>query len=193
MNREAARHCTANGLDSEPRRKVIKIFAAGLTVPLALHGGSAQARPAAGDRLVPEDAEGDIKPLKPADIEPGKPMLAFPYDPAAKLLRGDSRLNKVLLMRFDEQDMDEDTRSRAADGVIAFSAICTHQSCEVKTWLSKEKALVCYCHASKFLPLERGTVTSGPAPRGLPVLPLRLEGGELVVAAPFSTPPGTLS
>lgn len=180
----------ACGPDSPRRRKVIKIATAGIAAGLGLTGELAFAKPAVGDRLVADDYEGKPVPLRPSDIKPGKPLLAFPYDSSKGVVRDDSRLNKLVLMRFPESEMDAATKARAAGGVIAMSAICTHQACEVKTWLSKEKALVCFCHASKFLPLNAGEVMSGPAARPLPVLPLRLEADQLVVAGSFSATPG---
>lgn len=184
--------CYADQPVSESRRKVIKIAAAGLAPPFTLASGLAHSKPAQGDRLVEEDAEGTPTPLRPSDVRPGKPLLAFPFDAGAGVVRNDSRLNKVLLMRFAEAELDAETRSRSAGGVVAYSAICTHQACDVKTWLSKEQALVCFCHASKFMPLAGGSVTNGPATRALPFLPLSLDGDQLVVAGEFSAPPGTV-
>ncbi len=144
-----------------------------------------------GDRLVLEDAEGTPMPLRVQDIPAvTKPILAFPYSAASKTIRNDSRLNKIVLLRFAESDLDAETRKRSAKGVLAFSAICTHQACDVKTWISKDKALVCFCHSSQFLPLEQARVNGGPAPRALPSLPLSEEGGQLVIAGPFSSKPG---
>ncbi len=137
-----------------------------------------------------EDAEGAPAPLRAFDLRPGKPLLAFPFDAAKGEVRSDSRLNKIVLMRFAESEMNAETRARSAGGVIAFSAICTHQGCDVKTWLSKERALVCFCHASKFLLFEGGSVAGCPATRALPILPLSLDGDQLVIAGPFSTQPG---
>ena len=183
--------CRAERLVSGTRRKVVKIAAAGIAAPwAALAVGLAHAKPMPGDRLVEEDAEGTPRPLRVSDLRPGKPMLAFPFDAAKGEVRSDSRLNKVMLMRFTEAEMNAETKARAAGGVLAFSAICTHQGCEVKTWLPKELALVCFCHSTKFLLLEGGSVASGPAPRALPFLPLSLDGDQLVIAGGFSTPPG---
>ena len=176
--------------ESETRRKVIKIAGIAVAAPLALAGNLAHARPAAGDRLVEEDAEGTPTPLRVSDLKVGKPMLAFPFDAAKGVVRSDSRLNKVVLMRFTEADITAKIKPHAAAGVVAYSAICTHQNCDVKTWLSKEQALVCFCHASKFVLLDGATVSSGPATRALPYLPLTLEGDQLVVAGPFSAAPG---
>ena len=175
---------------SEPRRKVIKIAAAGLAAPWALASRVAHAKPVPGDRLVEEDAEGTPAPLRVSDLRPGKPLLAFPFDATRGEVRSDSRLNKVVLMRFAENEMNAETKARSAGGVVAYSAICTHQGCDVKTWLSKEQALVCFCHSSKFLLLDGASVSGGPATRALPFLPLSLEGDQLVIAGAFSAPPG---
>jgi rieske iron-sulfur protein len=183
--------CAAKVVDG-PRRKIIQLTVAGLVAPgasLAAEADAAQ-RPGAGDRLVEEDAEGAPKPLGPADLPLGKPMLAFPFDAKTKGTRNGSRLNKVMLIRLAEADLDPATKARAVGGVLAFSAICTHQACDVKTWLSKERVAVCFCHSSKFNLLDGGVVTVGPATRALPSLPLKLEGEQLVVAGPFSAPPG---
>lgn len=178
------------GPASPGRRRVIEIASAGLALPWALAALPAHARPAVGDRLVEEDAEGKPKPLTPADLRPGKPLLAFPYDAAKGVVRNDSRLNKLVLMRFAEEELSAESKPLAAGGVLAFSAICTHQACDVKTWLSKEKMLVCFCHASKFALLDGGKVSGGPATRALPSIPLALQGDQLAVAGPFSAAPG---
>ena len=77
-----------------------------------------------------------------------------------------------------------------ADGVLAYSAVCTHQGCEVSEWDANGGAMFCFCHFSKFDPLKAGAVTAGPAARALPWLPLKSENGELVVAGAFSSLPG---
>jgi rieske iron-sulfur protein len=171
-----------------PRRRIIRIAAVGLAAPLAL-----AARPAAaavGDRLVEEDAEGTPVPLRVSDLKPGKPVLAYPFDAQRGAARDETRLNKVVLIRLPDAEMASDTRARAAGGVLAYSAICTHQGCDVKTWLAKENALVCFCHASKFMLLEGAAVTGGPASRPLPALPLALDGDVLVIAGVFTASPG---
>ena len=82
------------------------------------------------------------------------------------------------------------TRARAAGGVLAYSAICTHQGCDVKTWIAKEKVLACFCHASKFALLDDAKVVGGPASRALPFVPLRLDGDQIVIAGALSAEPG---
>lgn len=187
--------CTPQPVDASRRRIIKMVTAASLVAPLALaaspaHAQARQDKPADGDRLVEEDAEGGPVPLRLADIRVGKPVLAFPFDPALKQVRDGSRLNKVVLMRFAESDLDDQTRAHAAGGVIAFSAICTHQGCDLKTWSAKEQVLVCFCHSSKFRLREGGVVAAGPAQRTLPSLPLKLVGEHIVIAGAFSAPPG---
>lgn len=151
----------------------------------------ADQRPAAGDRLVAVTADGTPRPLTAADVKLGaKPLHAFPYDASQRVVRDGSRLNKVLLIRLDPATLDEATRARAADGVLAFSAVCTHEGCDVSEWSEADKALLCFCHFSRFDPCRAGQVIAGPATRSLPTLPLALERGELAVAAPFSARPG---
>jgi len=41
-------------------------------------------------------------------------------------------------------------------------------------WKTEAKALFCACHAAQFEPKDRARVIDGPAPRRLPVLPLRI-------------------
>lgn len=185
--------CACCGPDPGRRQALKTVAGAALVAGVGLQPSPAAARPAAGDLFVADDVEKDPVAVKAKDVQPGKPMLVFPFDPASKQIRNDSKLNKVVLVRVAEADLDADSKARAADSVLAYSVVCTHQNCEAKTWSAADKALVCFCHASKFLVLEGGRVAAGPAPRALPMLPLKLQGDQLAVAAPFTTPPGGTS
>lgn len=134
--------------------------------------------------LVDADAETDFKPLRPADLQLGKPVLVFPFDPQTGSPKNESRLNKLIVIRLAEDQMEPDTRSRSTSGVLAYSGICTHQGCDVKTWIAKEKVLACFCHASKFALLEGAKVISGPAPKALPAFALAMDGEFLSLATP---------
>lgn len=178
------------------RRDAMK---AAIAVTVMLGGGlrGAQASepadlpPQPGDRLVRMDEEGTPQPLKAADIPlASKPVRALPFAATDALVRDGSRLGRVILMRFDPASLDDETRARSADGVLAYSAVCTHQGCEVSEWDANGGAMFCFCHFSKFDPLKAGAVTAGPAGRALPWLPLKSENGELVVAGAFSSVPG---
>jgi rieske iron-sulfur protein len=144
------------------------------------------ARPQSGDRLVFAfgDRAGQI--IKPEDLPLGGPQqLAYPIDPESKVIRDGSLLNQVALVRLDPAQLSADTQEYAADGVVAYSAICTHQGCPVSMWKADAKALFCSCHAAQFDPKERARVINGPAPRRLPMLPVRIVDGTLTAAGGF--------
>lgn len=137
----------------------------------------ATVRPKAGDLLV-RDGDADKKPLTSADIvADAKPILAWALEPSSGTVRSGSRFNRVVIGRFGED-------------VFAFTAICTHDGCDVTDWLADEHMLSCPCHFSKFDPKDGGRVKDGPAPRALPQLPLRVVDGQLVVAGAFTSKVG---
>jgi Rieske Fe-S protein len=152
------------------------------------NGGSQ--RPKEGDLLV-KVGDATTTPLTPSDILAGaKQTMAWPMDPTDKTVRNGSRLNRVLLLRFDPEKLSPETKSRAADGVVAYTAICTHTGCEVTEWAADQQILVCPCHESRFEPKDAARVVDGPAPRSLPALSLKVANGMLVVAKPYTTPVG---
>ena len=68
---------------------------------------------------------------------------------------------------------------RAQNGeVVAFSAICPHLGCAFR-WRAEEGRFVCPCHLSVFS--LSGEVVSGPSPRPLDRLDVRVENGRLLV------------
>jgi Rieske Fe-S protein len=143
-------------------------------------------RPQPGDLLVRADDDGR-RPLTVGDVPlADKPVMAWPLDPNGETLRSGSRLNKVLLLRLDPEAFEPQTREFAAEGVVAYSAICPHTGCEVSTWQAEPQILECPCHFSHYDPKAGAKLLSGPSPRRLAALPLKAaEGGRLVVAQPF--------
>jgi Rieske Fe-S protein len=95
---------------------------------------AARERPREGDVLVAAGATAPA-PLKPDDLTLGaKQTFAWPMDPATSTVRNGSRLNKVLLLRLAPEGFDPETKEHAADGVVAYSAICVHTGCDVTNW-----------------------------------------------------------
>jgi rieske iron-sulfur protein len=139
--------------------------------------------PKRGDLLVPIEGT-EVRPLALADI-PATPLLAWPMDPAQKVVRNGSRLNKVLLVALDPSTLVGITRERAAAGVVAYSAICPHAGCEVSGWVAGQDVIECACHNSRYNPRDAAEVVDGPSPRALSALPLEIVDGKLVVAKPF--------
>ena len=102
-------------------------------------------------------------------------------------LRNETPLNLVILARFDPADLSEETRAQAAEGVVAYSAVCTHQACPVNAWSKERNAFVCSCHGAVYDPRNGAAVMDGPAPRPLPSLPLKIVDGAVTVASGFSS------
>jgi Rieske Fe-S protein len=143
--------------------------------------------PQPGDLLVFFEGAQEGSIIKAADLKPGvPPILAWAFDPAKNVPRDASRLSQILVMRFDPIDLGPDEASRAADGVVAYTAICTHQGCTVTDWLASKRVAQCPCHQSQYDLAHGARVVAGPAPRSLPALPLKMHAGAPMVAAPFT-------
>ena len=145
--------------------------------------------PAEGDRLVFADDQSRV--LAPADLElaaAGK--MVYPMDPKTRVVKNGVANNLALVARFKAEDLSALTRQHAAGGVVAYSAVCTHLGCTVSLWDAAHDWFHCPCHHAQFDPRDDGKVMAGPAPRPLPVLPLKLDGDAVVVAGGFLTPVG---
>ena len=150
----------------------------------------ASGRPRAGDLLV-KAGDAAKTPLTPRDIPVGAAQtLAWAMDAADGTVRSGSRLNQLILVRLDAETLAPETRGRAANGVVAYTSICTHTGCDVDDWQAGGRLLACQCHFSVFDPTDGAKVVAGPAPRPLPALPLKLVDGRLVVASAFTAPVG---
>jgi len=142
--------------------------------------------PQAGDLLVEVGHEAEARPLKPSDLTLQDLTLVWAFDPQKKLVRDGSRLNMILLMRFDPATLGDTSRRIAPDGVVAYTAVCTHQQCWVTDWLKSAQVLQCPCHQSRYDLRHGARVVGGPAPRPLPALPLKLSNDSFDVAGPFT-------
>ena len=105
----------------------------------------------------------------------------------------------AILLRVDPSQIktsfDQLFSGIVAPGIIAFMSKCTHACC-VPNWRLARKELrifYCICHDSQYNPLEIVQYThptgvkywgakriAGPAPRGIPVIPLQLDGDKIV-------------
>ena len=144
------------------------------------------APPQPGDRLIFLAGFKKGEPARSGDLELGGPQAqVYPADPKG-ILRNGTRLNLVILVRVGNHGLNVETRERSADGVVAYSGVCTHQACPVNMWSRDRKAMVCSCHGSTYDPKNGAEVLSGPAPRRLAALPLKSENGLLTVAGGFT-------
>jgi len=144
------------------------------------------APPQAGDHLVFLTGPKKGQPIRSDDLELGGPQAqAYPADPSG-VVRDGTRLNLVIAVRIGSDGLSEETRERSADGVVAYSGVCTHQACPVNMWVSELKAFICSCHGSVYDPKNGAELLAGPAPRPLPALPLKSDNGLLTVAGGFT-------
>ena len=190
----------------EDRRTVLKValgvgFSAGLSAVLPgaayAQANPKEARPQDGDRFVIAEGERKGAVVKLDDLKPGAPPLTvLPQDPASGTVRDGSRLNQILMVRLDEARIKDDTKARAAQGVVAYSAVCTHTGCDGLSWMAEKLWFKCPCHETEFDAADGARVISGPAPRRLPALPLKIADGSeryIVAAGAFSGRAGVIS
>jgi Rieske Fe-S protein len=175
------------------RRTVLKsALGAGLGLRfVGLAAGATDAvrttRPQAGDFFTFSlgDRRGQLITARDLSLG-GPPLIVYPLDSSTQTVRDGSRLNRVLVVRFAQEELTEQTRAAAAEGIVGYSAVCTHTGCDVSGWKAENKCFVCPCHTSTFDPKDKARVVSGPAPRPLAMLPLRLVEGKVVAAGSFS-------
>jgi Rieske Fe-S protein len=144
-------------------------------------------RPQPGDRLAFAAGERAGRPIAAADVPLGAaPIPAWPQDPARGLLRDGSRLNRVLVVRFEPALLSPRAAPHAAEGIVAYAAMCNHAGCDVTGWNAEARALVCPCHGSEYAALDAAAIRKGPSTKPLAMLPLRIENAELRVARGFT-------
>jgi rieske iron-sulfur protein len=165
-------------------------LAAGRSAAVQEDQSGSDARPQKGDSLVLSEGDHEGEVIKPNDLTlGGPPVHAWPKDPKTSVIRKGSRLNEILVIKLDPGEMDEETRSCSADGIIAYSVICTQAGCPVSEWAKAEEVnknvLKRPCHNSEFNPRESVQVMFGPVPRRLAALPHTVADGSLIVAATF--------
>jgi ubiquinol-cytochrome c reductase iron-sulfur subunit len=144
-----------------------------------------------GRRLVDQNGQ----PIAAAAIRPSELFTAYPEHADPEEID-----SPVVLVRLeqDQLHLPPERRGWAADGIVAYSKICTHAGCAVALYrtplfppVDEPPGLVCPCHYSTFDPETGGTVVYGPAGRPLPQLPLTVDRrGHLRAAGNFSGPVG---
>ncbi|MBK8961478.1 MAG: Rieske (2Fe-2S) protein [Proteobacteria bacterium] len=172
------------------RRLLCAALAAGLARPVlgeAADADPSKQPPQPGDVLAFASWDDDPRAVSAADVAlDAAPLSVYPQDPASGVTRENSRLNQILLLRLAPDSLDEATRARAVDGIVAYSAICTHAACAVSEWAADKRHLVCPCHSSEYDPAKGAARVTGPTARPLPSLPIKQVGDKLVIAGPFS-------
>jgi Rieske Fe-S protein len=179
-----------NSINPLRRRGLLKgICALGLGVPsvaFADESDAALLAPQENDRLAFAFGEREGQLIEPADLMPGaKQVFAFSMDPDTGVMRNGTRLNQMVLVRLEPEWLSDETRARSAEGVVAYSGVCTHTGCDITDWNPDHNRFQCPCHESQFDPSDAARVVGGPAPWQLAAVPLKLVDGRLTVAGGF--------
>ena len=132
---------------------------------------------AAGDVLVYATGERAGQPVIADQLQAGQGAQAFPQG------KEENQDNLVELVRI--------APGSGGEGLVAYSAICTHLGCSVIAQPNAEGHIVCPCHGSMFDPANGARVLHGPAGRPLPSLPITVDSsGEVTADGTFSGPVG---
>ena len=168
------------------RRSMLGLVGGMVAAPPVMGQPPNRMRPQAGDELVFDEG-----PLQGEVVRPGllelnaRPISAMARDPATGVVRNGSRLNRVMLTRIEAERLSARFQPNAADGIVAYSAVCTHTGCDVFNWDEEQLRMACPCHESQFDIYDGGRVVGGPAPRPLAMLPLEIVDDTVRVAGPF--------
>lgn len=161
-----------------------------LTGASALAQSTRSQRPEPSDRLVFMTGDSEGKVVAPADVKLGEPpVLVYPMDPKTQTVI-QSRASLLLLVRLKEDEISPSTKSHSAGGIVAYSAVCTHNGCPITSIHENKRMIVCNCHGSTFDVGNDGAVAHGPATRRLAMLPVTITDGALVVAGKLDGPIG---
>jgi cytochrome b6-f complex iron-sulfur subunit len=88
---------------------------------------------------------------------------------------------KTVFIKYESDDKPVSSKIFLAVnkfGLTAFSPVCTHFGCFIN-WDSNKKIFLCPCHAGKY-DID-GNVLSGPPPKPLKKLPLKIINGRVYV------------
>lgn len=147
-----------------------------------------------GDRLVFAMGANAGKPVTRDNVRTGDAVLVFPQG------KESNHDNLIMVLRLDPAVYQAPTRLEwTAEGFAAYSAICTHLACTVRfsgepVGAAPSPSIHCPCHAGVFDPRHGAVVVSGPPPRPLPQLAVRLnEAGELIAGGTFQDPIGVVA
>jgi rieske iron-sulfur protein len=145
-----------------------------------------------GDVLVFAQGGNKGKMIRLADLPAGNSTLAYPQG------KEKNTANVIRLIREKEELFQPPTRLDWTDqGLVAYSAVCTHLACTVSWEEAVEieaSVILCHCHNGLYDPLRGARVVGGPPPRPLPQIAVKVdEEGTIRIMGAFSGPVGPSS
>lgn len=136
--------------------------------------------PQRGDTFVYSDGPNKGKEVMVADIVLDAPPITVQAKDETGTVR-ESEKATVLLYRVAPDNFPIDIKGDTVNGVIAFSAVCTHKGCMITDWDAANKQFVCPCHKAEFDPIQGGTNTGAMKTRDLPQIPVKDHDGKLMI------------
>jgi thiosulfate dehydrogenase (quinone) large subunit len=132
------------------------------------------APPAAAPETPSAAGPAELSPTVQTEAPPTVAPTAVPAapTPSGTLLVGPGQLAVNASASFvDPQTGYPGVLVHLASGYVAYSAVCTHEGCEVGYSASRQ-LLGCPCHGALFDPTANGAVVRGPARRPLAAIPV---------------------
>ncbi len=119
----------------------------------------------------------DGSPVRAVDVPVGGLVTVFPEGHPG------SADGQTVLVRIDPDVLAHSpSADGTAEGLVAFSRVCTHAGCPVGLYQAQLHQLLCPCHQSAFDVLDRARPVFGPAARALPQLPITIDEHGIVRA-----------
>jgi rieske iron-sulfur protein len=180
---------------SQERRDVLKgaCALAGATAVVTVSGSlpafavAQQGVPQVGDVFVftAGPKKGNVVMVADIPVDDNLLVTVQAKDPNGAIREGDNCT--AVLYRVSPDKVPEDIKSETVEGIIAYSAVCTHQGCMMDATHKTEEAvpafgIYCPCHDAIFDPLKNGKNTFGATSRTLPHFPIKSDGGKIVVS-----------
>ncbi|MGW1075310.1 cytochrome bc1 complex Rieske iron-sulfur subunit [Streptomyces sp. NPDC002537] len=135
-----------------------------------------------------------LQPLRPEDIQVGSLTFAMPEGMKEEDHDFQKEIAKAALMIVrlrPENIKDKQELDWSADGIVAFSKICTHVGCPISLYEQQTHHVLCPCHQSTFDLSDGGRVIFGPAGHALPQLRIKVnDKGYLEAMGDFAEPVG---
>jgi len=142
-----------------------------------------------GSRLV--RADGTL--VRADDLDVNSVVTVFPEGHVGPQYANDMANDATVLVRVPaaELHLPPERVGWAPQGLLAFSKVCTHAGCPVGLYRAAARQLFCPCHQSTFDVLTGGNRIFGPAARGLPQLPIRIDpDGTIAALSDYPEPIG---
>ena len=140
-----------------------------------------------GDVFVFTDGpkKGNVVMVADIPVDADHVVTAQAATPDGKPREGDNCT--AVFYRVSPDKVPADMQNETVEGIMAYSAVCTHQGCMMDEIHKPSEAvnafgIICPCHDAIFDPLQNGKNTGGATSRTLPHFPIKSDGGKLVVS-----------